>query len=193
MPVTPVGRSSGIDINSDLQGAQILVLVIPEDQYNDKVMAILKNLAESNTNKVCYVSLNRPYSSLRNNLASAGVSINSIYVIDAITKTAEMAENTENVEFISSPDALTELSLAVSNSFDVKKFNYLFFDSLSTLLVYESDRVVTKFVHFLMAKIRVVEARAIFTVLKRDVDSVLLKDINMFADKIVDLEYWNPK
>jgi len=175
----------------EIKESQILVLVIPDKQYTDRLQGIVKELS-NNYQSICYVSLNRPYRTLKKNFEENRIDIGKFFFIDAITKTAEIPTPTENCEFISSPNALTELSLAISNSLERKKFDYILFDSLSTLLVYESDIVVTQFVHFLMAKIRVVGCRAIFTCLKQDLDSVLLKDINMFADRVIDMEYWSP-
>ena len=92
---------------------------------------------------------------------------------------------------MSSPSALTELSLSISNILEREKFDYMIFDSLSTLLVYESETVITKFVHFLIAKVRVIGCNAIFTCLKQDVNSILIRDINMFADRVLDIEKLN--
>ena len=176
----------------EIKESQILVLVIPDKQYSERILGVIKELS-STYNSICYVSLNRPYRSLKKNFEDSGIDINKFFFIDAITKTAEIPAPDDRCEFISSPSALTELSLAISNNLEHKKFDYILFDSLSTLLVYESDTVVTQFVHFLMAKIRVVGCKAIFTCLKQDLDSMLLKDINMFADRIIDMEYWSPE
>ncbi|MBU0763103.1 MAG: hypothetical protein KKD39_08775 [Candidatus Altiarchaeota archaeon] len=86
---------------------------------------------------------------------------------------------------------MTELSVSISKLMDAGTCKLIFFDSLSTLLVYESDTTIAKFVHFLMAKVRVTGCNAIFTCLKQDADSLLVKDINMFADRVIDVEKWN--
>jgi len=168
---------------------QIIVLIIPDEEYSEKVLKVTQELSNIAGN-ICYVSLNRPYNTLLDILADAGVDTSKFYFIDGITKTAELAEECENCTFVSSAGALTELSLALANLLDERKFDFLLFDSLSTLLVYEEEVVVTKFVHSLMAKVRVSNCRGVFTCLKRDLDSVLIKDINMFADKVVDIQHW---
>jgi hypothetical protein len=169
---------------------EVIVLLIPDEEYGKRIIEITKDLSRVSS-KLCYVTLNLPYSSLERSFREKEIDISKFYFIDAITQTAEIPKEKENCEYISSPGALTELSLAVSNVLETQKFNYMVFDSLSTLLVYETPVVVTKFIHSLMAKIRVVGCKAIFTILKQDSSSMLLKDINMFADKILNVEYWS--
>jgi len=182
--------------NEDLEGSkdegQIIVLLIPDEEYSRRILKITKEIANVCDN-LCYVSLNLPYAPLINNFKKEGIDISKFYVIDGITQTAEIAKNRDGVEYVSSPGALTELSLAISHLLETRKFEYIIFDSLSTLLVYEASPTVTKFVHSLMAKIRVVGCKAIFTCLKQDSSSVLLKDVNMFSDRILDAEYWGRK
>ncbi len=174
---------------ADLEGGQIIVLVMPEDNYLGRMVSVVKDLA-SIDGKICYVSLNRPYNSLKSNFEAAGIDLSNIKFIDAITKTAQLPEECPECAFVSSPGALTELSVAISNAMEADSYSYILFDSLSTLLVYESDTTIAKFVHFLMAKVRVVGCNAIFTCLRQDSESILIKDINMFADKVVDLDKW---
>lgn len=168
---------------------QIIVLIIPNDQYMERIVDVAKEVAVD-SQKICYVTLNRPYDSLIETLKSANVDTSKFFFVDGITKTAEAPPSIENCEFVSSPSALTELSLTTSDLLDSQKYDYIIFDSLSTLLVYESEIVVTKFIHFLMSKVRIVGCKAIFTCLKQDADSVLIKDLNMFADKIIEMEHW---
>lgn len=167
----------------------ILVLIIPDKDYKKKWMNLVKELSTVD-GKICYISLNTPYETLLDSFKIMGIDASKFYFIDAITKTATIPEESEKCEYVSSPGALTELSLAISNLLDSKTFDYLIFDSLSTLLVYENENTVTKFIHQLISKIRVMKSKAVFSILKQDTGSVLLKDINMFADRVLDIENW---
>ncbi|MFH0861713.1 MAG: ATPase domain-containing protein [Candidatus Altiarchaeota archaeon] len=152
-------------------------------------MTVLKDLTKV-PDKICYISLNRPYTSLVKTFKKGGLDTERIYFIDAITRTAQIPQECKECEFVSSPGALTELSVTISKVMDGGQYKYIVFDSLSTLLVYESDTTIAKFVHFLMAKVRVAGCNALFTCLKQDAESVLIKDINMFADKVIHLDKW---
>ena len=174
-----------------LSDNQVMVLLIPEEDYLQQLLKVVTQLADE-ANRICFISLNRPYTSLTSLFEKNNVDAKKFYFIDAITKTAELPPETENCSFISSPGALTELSVEVSSIIENEEFDYLLFDSLSTLIVYETDAVITKFIHFLMAKVRVASCKAIFTCLKQDMQTNLIRDINMFADKIIDLDKWAP-
>jgi len=176
------------DLNKREDG-EVIVLLIPDEEYSKRILEITKELSKISS-KLCYVSLNIPFNTLERNFQAKEIDVSKFYFIDAISQTAEIPRDRKNCEYISSPGALTELSLAISNVLETQKFDYIIFDSLSTLLVYETPIIVTKFVHSLMAKVRVVGCKAIFTILKQDSSSMLLKDINMFADKILNVEYW---
>ena len=179
----------GMDENE----SQIIVLVIPEHDYTERLVKVVHDLVDLDL-RICYVSLNRPHNTLMSSFKKEGISIDKMFVVDAITRTAMVPPECSSCDYVSSPGALTELSVAISKVMDRKEgFGYIIFDSLSTLLVYESDTTIAKFVHFLMAKVRVAGCNAIFTVLKQDADSILVKDINMFADKVIDMERWTFK
>jgi archaellum biogenesis ATPase FlaH len=185
-----IGKGDFLDSNgSFFDENQIVVLVLPDKDYIERVISVVSDL-EKTPKKMCYVSLNRPYRSLQSTFKQAGIDSDGIFFIDAITATATAPEKSPNCVFVSSPGALTELSVTISNVMESGPYNLIFFDSLSTLLVYESDNTIAKFVHFLMAKVRVTGKNAIFTCLKQDADSMLVKDINMFADKVLDVEKW---
>jgi KaiC/GvpD/RAD55 family RecA-like ATPase len=182
----------GEGVPLDTTEGQIIVLIMPEENYIERLMVVVGD-AEDFGGKICYVSLNRPYDSLMKIFQKCGVSEQNFHFIDAITSTAKVPVDCEKCDFVSSPGALTELSVAIAKAMEKEKYSCLLFDSLSTLLVYESDTTIAKFVHFLMAKVRVVGCSAIFTCLKQDSDSILVKDINMFADKVIDIEKWHLK
>jgi len=91
----------------------------------------------------------------------------------------------KNCTFLSSPNALSELGINISNA--LQKSDSLLFDSLSTLLIYEKVGTVMKFVHSLVAKIRVSKCPAIFTALEGDAETQLIKDVTTLVDEIIKL------
>jgi len=169
---------------------KIVVLIVPDEQYTQKVLSLAKDLS-TGMGSILYISLNRPYVSVISSFSSLGINPEKFYFVDAVTQTAQKGDgSSDKVKYVSSPGSLTELSLTLSKLLDNQKFDFVFFDSLSTLLVYEEETVVTRFIHSLVSKIRVVGCKGIFTCLKRDMDSIVIKDLNMFADRILDIEAW---
>jgi len=173
-----------IDIKEEVKKHQIIIVVIPNEQFSEKILYLSKSLAE--IGKVLYVCINKPYSSMVETFQKNKIPVDRFFFVDAVTKTVKPFEKHDNVEFVSGPSALTELSLDISNIIDKDKFYSILFDSLSTLLVYENSLMVTKFVHNLTSKFRTIETKAVFTILKGGMSSELIKDLSMFADKIID-------
>jgi len=113
--------------------------------------------------------------------------LKKFFFIDAVTASVKTPEENDNVVFISSPRALTELNITLNKVLEVGNLDCTVFDSLSTLLVYEDQMTVIRFVHNVMAKLRTTNSKGVFTALKEDITTNLMKDLNMFADKVVEL------
>jgi len=173
-----------IDIKDEIKKHQIVIVVIPNEQYSEKILYLSKTLAEFG--KTIYVSINKPYSSVVDLLQKNRIPVDRFFFVDAVTKTVKPFGKDGSVEFVSSPSALTELSLTISNIVERDEFYSMLFDSLSTLLVYQNPLMVTKFVHNLISKFRTMKTKAVLTILKGGMSSELINDLSMFADKIID-------
>lgn len=79
------------------------------------------------------------------------------------------------------------MSIAISNALESGRFGCMIFDSLSTMLIYHDVVTVTKFVHSLIVRARSFNCTSIFTYLRGDIKSPLIKDLAMFVDEVVDL------
>lgn len=150
------------------------------------ILEITKHLS-SNYSAVCYVSLNRMYSTLTESLSEAKVNTRNIMFIDALTQAATTKKPKEsNCTYINSAASLTELGIAISETLKTGKFDVILFDSLSTLLIYNKSNVVCEFVHSLVNKIRALKVTAVFTALEEDTESELLKKVGLCVDDIID-------
>lgn len=123
---------------------------------------------------------------------SAGSSIRNIilrtdfdnlHIAPASTELAWMELNQKSVRLFS--QFLTELHMCISNHAKSKKSDALLFDSLSTMLIYETESLVIKFIHSIVNTIRSYDMKAVFTILEGETDSALVKDLGMFVDKII--------
>ena len=85
---------------------------------------------------------------------------------------------------MSSPNSLIELSLAITQALNKENPDAFVFDSLSTLLIYERDATVTKFIHSLIGKIKATGIDAYFTSLEGDSHNESIKDLGMFVDRV---------
>lgn len=173
-----------MDIKKELSSNQTILLLMPSLEYNNLVVDIAKQLSSGS---VCYVTLNKTYISIKENLEKRKVTTKNIIFIDAISKTIKKTpKQTDTCYFVSSPGSLTELSLSISK-FLKHNFEYLIFDSLSSLLVYQSKAPISRFVSSIVNKIKEGKTKAVFYALGEKNQSPFIKETSMFVDKVVDL------
>jgi hypothetical protein len=89
-------------------------------------------------------------------------------------------------EFVQSPGALTDISLAFSKAIGEKGCDNVLFDTISTLTIYKDIGEIIKFTQNLMTKARVSNVKSIYIALKEDSEE-LVKDLTMFVDGVIEL------
>ena len=172
-----------IDLEKEIQDNEITVILCNSD-YPEILNEIIKQTSE-NFEKIGYVTLNKPYNTLIEIFKKNNVDLKKFGFVDAITKSVIKPESIKNCVFISAPNALTEMSIVIKKVSESQHPDIFIFDSLSSLLVYEKGPTLIKFVHSLVEFLRVHKIKIIFIALKSDIDSALIKDLSMFADKMI--------
>lgn len=173
-----------MDIKKELDEHQTMLLIIPSTEYNDLLLNIARQL---NDKKLCYVTLNKTAGALIELFKKNNVNNDNIIFIDTITKTIKSnPEPIKGCHFIASPGAFTEISLKVSEILK-QGVDYLIFDSLTNLLVYEKKAPIAKFVSNLINKIKQTNTKAAFYTLNLQEQEVLIQESGMFVDKVLDL------
>lgn len=167
----------------DIKSNQVLLFVISKKDYTEMLLDVIKAV-EKSSDKVCYVTINRPYNNILLQLKNNKVNLGKFLFVDAITSTVQTPEQVENCIFVASPDALTDLSLAFSQA--LSKCDIALFDTMSTLVIYQDIGSVLKFIHNIVTKLRVGNKKGVLIALKEDSEE-LIKDLHMFVDKVVDL------
>lgn len=166
----------------------IVMLVTDSSQYQDANLASLRYLLELEDAAGIYVTFNRPYENLTLNLANEKIDLERLYFLDLITNTTgKRGERTENCIFLPSPKNLTELSIALTQLIErmEQKNRFIFMDSLSTMLIYNSAGTVAQFTHFLVSKMRLWKVGMILVSLEKETDQKLIQDLSQFCDKVV--------
>lgn len=169
-----------------LKKGEIVVAVLKNQSYSKDIVKIASQLC-TKCKATVYVSLNRPYGPLTSSLKKSKVDTSKILFIDGISKSAGQEVKEDNCLLIESAGALTKISLVVNKAVKTGKFDGLVFDSLSTLLIYNKKEVVSKFVQSMVNKLRAAKMTVIFTALKGDTETGLLKEISMFVDEVVEM------
>ncbi len=158
------------------------ISVISEMHYSESLISLLKLL---DNRAICFVTLNRPASALERAFQHFGVSTKKMFFVDAVTGGLGRVEDKENVLYVSSPEAFTELSIAVNEILRTGKFDALLFDSLSTLLIYSgSEYRAERFAASVIEKTKGTGSLGVYTCLEGDVQSNLIKRTCMHVDDI---------
>jgi hypothetical protein len=83
------------------------------------------------------------------------------------------------------PKSLTELSLAVNVLTNSGKYDFLVFDSLTSLLIYNNPNIVEKFCLYLANKTRNLNIRAIFLAINEEKSEKLGAVLSQSIDKCI--------
>ena len=166
------------------KGRTVLVIV-PTELYRKTLTDFVKQAAKG-YKSILYVTLNDSHDVLVRDFKNRGINPDKFYFVDARTEVSTPEPRpAKNCIFVSSPEALTELKIAITKSHEKHEPEIVFLDSLSTLLSYLSDGIVARWAHDVITKFKESNTAAIFLCLKRDEESYLVKDIAMFADKVI--------
>lgn len=161
-----------------------IILAIMGESYQQSIKEMVEEV-QKEYKKICYITVNKPYIALTQMLKENKADPSKILFIDAITKTVMRPKTADNCIFISSPAALTELSITVTKTCKNYQPELVFIDSLSSFLVYEKGPPLVKFSHSLINGFRQYGTKAIMVILQEDYDDSLLKDLKMFVDKVI--------
>jgi archaellum biogenesis ATPase FlaH len=144
----------------------ITLLKITPNDYESATISLLKNAADGDI-PVIYIGVKRPYVHLRKLLNDNHIMEDHVYVVDTITKTItdEGIVEQEHVEYMDSPQTLTNVATAVSvmaEKIDAPNA-ILLIDSLETLMTYNTAHTVSRFLDDLNGRTETLElSMAIF-------------------------------
>lgn len=170
----------------DLREGFLVLVVSPPEKYEATNTEILTMFCNEENLSGLYITVSRPYSALVGNLKSKGINVDKLFFIDLITKTAGCApEREKNCLFISSPENLTDLGIAIDeaiNADSTKKF--LFLDTVSSLLLYNSAGTVKNFEEFITIRMRRGSLKGILISLDKD-EKEIIAFLSHFCDKFI--------
>lgn len=146
--------------------------------------------------RVVVITTNQPSAVLKKHYSTDGIDISRVSFIDAITKYAlgKIPPGQEDCRFINSPSNLTDLGIAITevlHSLAGEK-TCLLFDSVSTMLIYLPSTNISKFIHFITSKLRLVDAAGIFLAVEKGLDPLLLTQLTTYVDGTIDMDVQQP-
>ena len=167
-----------------------LIMSSPTEIRNKNIELIEKVLSENYN--VLVITTNQPYDILKKNYEKNGILLDRIHFVDTVTKYAmgRDPQPAKNCRFINNPANLTDIGIAVTETLknlDGKKV-CLLFDSVNSMLIYISSQNITKFIHFVTNKLRLLNFTGIFLVVEKGLDPDVLVQLITFVDAVIDVD-----
>ncbi len=151
---------------------------------------MLKEIQKTSNLHTIIICVNQPASFLMDFYGRNGIDTSRIFFIDAITQyaTGSAPDNIENCKFVAKPNDLTAMGIAVTSI--LKKFEgektVIFLDSVNAMLIHSSSADLSKFIHFVISKLRIMNIAGILLAVEKGLDPVLLSQLTTFADDLVE-------
>jgi hypothetical protein len=171
-------------IEKQLRENEIAIIVMPKTNYSENIMKLIKTISKI-SNSICYVSANKPEKTLIKMLNENDIDPKKFLIIDCISEREEHKK--DKSIFVKSPTNLTGVNLAIKEAIDLG-IDSVFIDAISTFMIYEQGVIVVRFAHNIITKLREIEKKCIFIVMKEDINRALLDDLDMFVDVVCDYE-----
>ncbi len=120
-----------------------------------------------------------------------GIDLSRIKFIDVITKYAlgRVPEGLDQVKFINNPGDLTDITIAITEILGENDGDtFIFIDSVNAMLIYISSANMSKFIHFVSSKLRLLDIRGVFLAVEKGLDPILMGQLTAFTDEVIDLD-----
>ena len=169
-----------MNLKNEVKKNAVLIVTLPSQKYNKSMLTIINQLS---TESVRYVTLNKTKDALMTLFKSNKINSDNICFIDGITNIAlKTMKSTPGCFFLKSPNDLKSLDLHLSRD----NRDVIIFDSLSTLLIYESLGTVTKFVKDIIKKLG--KRRLVMIAIDGEKEKVLRQNLKGSIGKIIDIK-----
>jgi len=174
-----------MDIKQELQENKIIAIVMPNKLYMQESSKLIDGII-SCCNKICYITLTKPYSLLAQKYKDH---VKNFFFVDAVTKTViSKPKKADNVAYVKSQTAFKGLKETIDKSVSRQKSEVALFDNLSNLFVFQKSIEAINFAHLIAASLSIMKCKTIFICIKGDMDERSLGALSMFVDKTIYLE-----
>ena len=138
------------DQTSQIESPVVLLCVNPVN-YQEGVLDAVRYFFERFGTGL-YITLNKPCATLQASFEKSGLPHEKLLFLDSITNTPE--RETESCHYLGRMRELTDLCIAMGRSASQGKVNFVFLDSVSTLMIYNDAKSVARFCHSVTEKLR---------------------------------------
>jgi hypothetical protein len=175
----------------DIKDEELYLIMASAQDIRNKNIELIKGLLAKDY-YVLVITTNQPYDILKKNYEKSGVAMEKIFVVDTVTKYAlgRDHEPVKNCRFVNNPADMTAIGIAVTESLSGLKGKKvsLLFDSVNSMLIYISSQNITKFVHFVTNRLRLMNFAGMFLAVEKGLDPDVLTQLTTFVDEVIDVD-----
>ncbi|MEM0332251.1 MAG: hypothetical protein QXO73_04635 [Archaeoglobaceae archaeon] len=167
-------------------GAEIVLVKVDAKNYVRVSLEIVKFF--SSFADGIYVTLNKPYFSLKKMLAKEGVDLKKLYFIDSITmQVGREVIDEDRCFYLTTPDPI-QLQVTIERAMDLITSNnrFIYLDSLSTISLYKSFETLIKFLRHITGKIRLRGFVGTIFTLEKEMDETYYSQITLMCDEVIE-------
>jgi len=173
----------------DLAKKQIFLILASPANIRQRNIELIKEISSLGYHTVV-ITTNFPFSILMKLYGESGIDKKTVSFIDAVTRySIGSAEDIPGiVRYINNPANLTDMGIAVTEVLKEQsgKKVCILYDSISTMLIYLSSPNISKFIHFVTNKLRLMDISGIFLAAEKGLDPMLINQLTTFVDNVID-------
>lgn len=164
-------------------------VILPSSNYSDMLQALFEHMSSRNDHFWVYVAIAKPYENIVKQFDYASQMTN-IRFIDCVSRAAGLTNKDPNCIYIESPSYLEKIIVEIMNIFkDVgdQLQKTLVIDSLTSLLIYNDDALVTEFFTHLINRTRLKDIHTFSLAIEEEMDDYINKILYLRSNKIIKL------
>ena len=155
-----------------------------EDSF--EVSTLLVKYFSSKRDKGIVLSANRPYVNLMSIYEKNNIDVSKMFILDCLSKSQHADAPADNVAFIENLSALTDISLSIEEHINgVLGKKFIFFDSLTTMLIHNKPYVLARFIHNIFTKMRLKGIGGVIISLQDSSNRDIKAEIAQLCDKVI--------
>lgn len=169
-------------ISKFLSKKEVCIFVLKPEDYHETSVAILDYLTKKLRLSGIYVSLGSSCREVSKFLEENKVNPKKLVFVDCA---CEGRTKVDNCMPLKGNRSLTELSLTISEACKDSANKFVFFDSMTNVLMYNSIETTERFMHFLINKIKSLGILFIIVSADEEKSNKLLPTMSQFCDNCV--------
>jgi len=161
----------------------IILARIPPEKYVDSVLSIMGDLSKEG--RGIYITASRPYEVFSPLLKNNGINVENVFFIDCLSSITGIPVQEKNVRYIPTPTMLELITMHVDLAMAEKEIKFVVLDSVSSLAIYNSERAMIEFLHFLILRMRQKKVKTVMLAIGAD---HIVPSLSMLCDQVVKYE-----